>query len=297
MSPVQTIATITPPYLQLTLVCDHTGVASLTHCLRGLGALGVLAQSLDDDRTALSALFETTHERQALLRAVREHVDEESVVVSGRIRAALVTGDWAEAWPEYFVPIAVGRRLIIVPPWIERVPGDRLALVIDPGGFGTGHHATTSGCLEAIESLVAGTPPASALDLGTGSGILAIAAARLGVAQVLAVDTDSAAVAAARANVERNGVAVQVRCDVADAATVAGPPAALVLANLLTPVHHSLLGRYADLTGAGGSLVLGGIEAHEAARVYVAVERAGFEPRDQRTSDGWTTLVFSRRAQ
>jgi ribosomal protein L11 methyltransferase len=257
----------------------------------------VLAQTLDEHRVSLAALFEATHERQTLLRAVHTHVDEDGVDVSGRIRAALVTGDWAEAWPEYFVPVAIGRRLIIVPPWIERVPGDRLPLVIDPGGFGTGHHATTAGCLEAIESLVAGTPPASAIDLGTGSGILAIAAARLGVADVLAVDTDTAAVAAAHANAARNDVAAQVRCDVADAAAVAGPPAPLVIANLLAAVHHSLAGRYVELTSPGGSLVLGGIEVHEAEAVCAAVEGAGFERRDQRTNDGWTTLVLTRRAQ
>lgn len=286
-----------PGYYQLTLVCALADSAVVVQCLRGLDALGVLSQPLDVERTSLSALFETTHERQTLLRAVHDHVERQGVVVSGRIRASLVTGDWAEAWPEYFVPVAVGRRLLVVPPWIERFPVDRLALVIDPGGFGTGHHATTSGCLEALETLVECDPPPSAIDLGTGSGILAIAAARLGVTHVSAVDTDTAAVAAARANVERNGVAAQVTCEVADAAVVSHPPALLVLANLLAPVHHTLAVRYADLTRAGGSLVLGGIEAHEADAVRAAVERAGFQLRDQLTTSGWTTQVFVRSAQ
>src|SRR5688500_18745684 len=104
------IATVTT-YWQLTLVCHDAAVSGVTQHLRSLGTLGVLAQPLDDERTSLAALFEATHDRQALLRSVHEHVEHDGVLVSGRIRAVPVTGDWAEAWPEYFVPVEVGRRL------------------------------------------------------------------------------------------------------------------------------------------------------------------------------------------
>jgi ribosomal protein L11 methyltransferase len=279
-------------YWQVTLVCASYDVAGLRLRFRGLGTLGVLAQPLDEHRTSLAALFESTHDRKALVGAVHQHIEDQGADISGRVRVALVTGDWGEAWPEYFVPLAVGRRLLIVPPWIERIPEGRLTLVIDPGGFGTGHHPTTAGCLEALETIVDRDLPAAALDLGTGSGILAIAAARLGVARVVAIDTDAEAVAAARENAARNGVADAVRCEVGDALEVASPACSLVLANLLAPVHLALAPRYGALVAPGGALVLGGIEAHEADEVAAAVEGAGFTGRERITRESWTTLVF-----
>src|SRR5262249_6957713 len=124
----------------------------------------------------------------------------------------LADADWGEAWKAHFRPLPVGTRWLIVPPWESAAlePG-RLTLVIEPArAFGTGHHGTTAGCLVQLEEIVERDAPTSAIDLGTGSGILAIAAARAGVARVLAVDEDPDAVAAARANAARNGVADRV---------------------------------------------------------------------------------------
>ena len=149
----------------------------------------------------------------------------------------LANGNWAEAWRQHFRPVVVGRRLVIAPPWEVPTAAGRVVIVIEPGrAFGTGHHASTAGCLEALETLIE-PAPASALDLGTGSGILAIAAVRQGVGRVLAVDEDPDALAAATANAARNGVAERIECLRADAGALDVAAVPLVLANLLTAAH------------------------------------------------------------
>ena len=218
------------------------------------------------------------------------------IAVPGKVRVVPLAGDdWAEAWPEFFVPIAVGPRLLVVPPWMAPGADDRVTIVIDPGrGFGTGHHASTAGCLAILTTIVERDRPARVIDLGTGSGLLAIAAARLGVARVLAVDDDSAAIDCAIANAARNGVAERVHSVVADAGAIETEAAPLVVANLLSAVHTRVAARYRHLVAPGGMLVLGGLLEKEAPDVTATVEREGFVCREELTIDGWTTLVLSR---
>ncbi len=118
---------------------------------------------------------------------------------------------WEMDWREHFQPVVAGRTLVVVPPWNRTVYPGRRRVVIHPGmAFGTGQHATTRSCLEAIERL-ATPPPTRALDVGTGTGVLAIALAKLGVRRVLAIDTDPQAIVAARGNLRRNAVGPRVR--------------------------------------------------------------------------------------
>ena len=214
-------------------------------------------------------------------------------VPAAPVIAALADGNWAEAWREHFRPLAVGRRLLIAPPWDVPRATDRLVLIIEPGrAFGTGHHGTTAGCLDLLEGAVDGQPFESAIDLGTGSGILALAAARLGVGRVVAVDEDPDAIAAATANAELNGVARHVECRLGDAAALELPPAPLVLANLLTAAHLKMVPRYRRLLAPGGTLVLGGILDAEAGGVSDVVRARGLVPAETLSIDGWSTLGF-----
>jgi len=210
--------------------------------------------------------------------------------------APVADEDWAAAWKAHFAPFPLGRRLVIAPPWDARAAAGRELLVIEPGrAFGTGQHGSTAGCLLLLETL-AEANPARALDLGTGSGILAIAAARLGVGEVHAVDSDPDAIASATANVERNALGHRVRCAVADAATLVAPPFPLVLANLLAAAHRALGARYAALVAPGGVLILGGLldgEADDVARVMAA---EGFSRVDTRSVEGWTSLACRHAA-
>lgn len=203
--------------------------------------------------------------------------------------------DWAEAWKAHFKPFRVGRRLVVVPSWEDYrpQPGD-VILRLDPGmAFGTGTHASTALCLEALERLV--DPGMDVLDVGTGSGILAIAAALLGARHVTALDIDPVAVRVARENVAANAVAAQVAVREGEAA---GEPAAssdLVLANLTAGIHLAV---HADLTRAlrpGGTLVAGGIIAEEADRVAATLAGDGLHCRERLEKEGWVALILGPR--
>lgn len=285
-----------PRYRQLSAVIPSEASDTAQNVVRTLGALGVLAQPLGDGRTSLTALFDTAGADRKLVDRVRRDLSMLDVPVSGNLRLVDVTGgDWAEALPEYLFPVAIGRRLLITPPWIDRLETDRIVVVIEPGGFGTGHHPTTVGCLEALETLLTRRRPRHMIDLGTGSGILAIAAARLGVKRIVAVDEDRAAITCASANAATNGVLEQVRCIVADAGEIEMDPAPVVSANLLAPIHVRLAARYPAIVTPKGSLVLGGIEESRAAEVVAAVTSSGFVIASRRTANEWTTLVCTRR--
>jgi ribosomal protein L11 methyltransferase len=286
------------PYWELALTVSPDIAEGVTNFLWELGALGVVEEERPGGRAELRAFFAGSVRAQDLevrLGAYLRALEGLGFERPGDPRLAPVEdGRWAEAWREHFRPVRVGRRLVVAPPW-DAPPDDpgggRITLVIEPArAFGTGHHGSTAGCLERLEAIVAERSPAAAVDLGTGSGILAIAAARLGVARVLAVDEDPDAVAAAARNAALNRVANRITCLVGDAASLDAPPAPLVLANLLAAAHFRLASRYARWVAPGGALVLGGILDAEAARVEAALAAHGFAPASALSVDGWSTL-------
>lgn len=283
-------------YWELTVAVPPDASEGLTNFVWELGALGVVEEESAPGRARLRAFFAESADTDALARSVDLYLGAlESLGFTRAGRPALTAvadADWAEAWRAHFAPFSVGRTLTIAPPW-ETPPADgRLVLTLEPGrAFGTGQHGTTAGCLELLEAIVERARPARAIDLGTGSGILAIAAARLGVGEVLAVDSDPDAVASATANVARNGVAGRVTCAPADASTLETAPTPLVLANLLAAAHRALAPRYARLVAPGGTLVAGGCLDAEADAVAVALGTHGLRRVAARSIEGWTTLA------
>ena len=202
--------------------------------------------------------------------------------------------DWKYAYRRHFKTELIGRRLAVVPAW-EKLPGDdRVSVVIDPGmAFGTGGHETTRACLEYIEELSGGLQGAAFLDMGCGSGILSIAAAKLGFGDVEGFDVDPCAVAAAEENAERNGVGVPYRRFALGRRNPEKPARKydLVVANILGP----LLVRFADEICAyvGGRLVISGIldtVYPEELAVYVA---RGFSEISRKTAGEWTTGLLA----
>lgn len=203
--------------------------------------------------------------------------------------------DWEHAWKQYFKPLRVGRRLVVKPSWEEYTarPGD-LVLELDPGmAFGTGAHPTTQLCLEALEDLV--RPGERVLDFGTGSGILALAAARLGAGAVIGLDIDPVAAAAADLNVTGNGLRGRIRIEgggleaLAAADTFDG-----IVANILAGVILDHAEGLAARCWPGGWLVTSGIIDHRAEAVTVALREAGFRDIETRRRGEWVALVARR---
>jgi ribosomal protein L11 methyltransferase len=267
----------------------------LTNLAWELGALGVVEEEQPGLGARLRAFFPGTFLAGTLETKVRAYLDglralgfEPPTDVSV---VPLADENWADAWRAHFTPRLVGRSLLILPPWETPGQNGRMVITIDPGrAFGTGHHGSTLGCLERLESVIERDGPPRMIDLGTGSGILAIAAARLGVRAVLAVDDDPDAVAAAVANVARNHVADRIRCVLADAARFDETPAPLVVANLLTAAHQRLGAQYARALLPGGTLLLGGILDGEGPDLAAALGDHGFALRESLSVEGWTTL-------
>jgi ribosomal protein L11 methyltransferase len=267
----------------------------LTNLAWELGALGVVEEEQPGRGPTLRAFFPETIEPGALEESVRTYLAGLAQLGFAPVPdlrvAPLADENWADAWRAHFTPRPVGRRLLIVPPWDERPANGRIGITIEPGrAFGTGHHGTTAGCLEALEAVVERERPARMIDVGTGSGILAIAAARLGVGTVLAVDDDPDAVACAMANVARNHVADRVRCVLADGASLREPCVPLLVANLLSAAHRRLAGQYRRSLSAAGTLLLGGILDAEAADVVAALAAHELVHRASFSVEGWTTV-------
>lgn len=218
--------------------------------------------------------------------------------------------DWPERWKRFHRPVLIGGpesvpALHVRPPW--EPPCDRAGveeIVIDPGqAFGTGAHASTRMCLELLLELAAGLssgdghPRGPLLDVGTGSGVLAIAAARLGFAPVMGLDHERESVEAARENAAVNGVDVEVRgFDLRRERLPAmgGAAAPMVLANLLRPL---LLDLARSIEGAPAELILGGLLTEEVDEVVEAFgERLGMRERERRTSGEWAAVWLAARS-
>ncbi len=205
--------------------------------------------------------------------------------------------DWAHAWKAHYKPFRVGRRLWIQPSWdtSQLSQSDDIVLTLDPGmAFGTGLHPTTQMCLQAVESLV--QPGMTVLDVGTGSGILAIAAGKLGAAGVLAIDNDPQAVSAAEANIAMNELAgrVSARLGVLDDLTAGHYD--LVLVNILAPVIIGLLqhGRLLEYIAPEGRLILSGIIDTQQPDVESALRESGGFVETNLTVRDWITLICRR---
>ncbi len=202
--------------------------------------------------------------------------------------------DWAEAWKQHLTVLHVGRRLVIRPSWLPYTPlGEEVVVELDPGmAFGTGTHPTTQMCLLALEDTV--YPGARVLDLGTGSGILAIAAAKLGAGRVLALDTDPQAVTVARENVHRNGVADRVRVargSLAQAVGRFGVVAVNILARVLVEMAEGGLARR---LAPEGRLIAAGLLVGQEEQVRDAFERAGLTVIGRRQMEDWVALEATR---
>ncbi|MBV6394972.1 MAG: Ribosomal protein L11 methyltransferase [Anaerolineales bacterium] len=216
--------------------------------------------------------------------------------------------NWMEAWKENYKPIPIGKRLMIVPAWMDSPEPKRIPIKIDPGmAFGTGTHPTTQLCLELIEKAIFDTrysilDPRSSnieyrvIDVGCGSGILSIAALKLGADSVLGVDIDVESVVNSRENADKNGVGQEFIIGQGSVAEVlagqfAYKSAPLVVANILAPIIIRLFDAgLADLVDNGGEIILSGILAEQAEKVREAAAAKGLRMNETLQMGDWVAL-------
>ncbi len=184
--------------------------------------------------------------------------------------------DWAVSWREFFGVVDTGGRAVIVPSWIEHEVGPgQVAIRLDPGqAFGTGHHETTRLCLAALDSLA--RPGIAMLDVGTGSGVLSIAAVKLGVSSVTGIDIDPVAAEIARRNCDENAIGPEVSISAGVLTPAHEGRYELVLSNISTDANIGLAAAFGMVVKPGGDLVLSGILAPDALRVVASMEPQGF---------------------
>jgi ribosomal protein L11 methyltransferase len=267
----------------------------------GLGA------RVDTSRPAIVRAYVPARDRAAAERAVAEvaealgHLQAFGLRPIGELRTRIVQEtDWADAWKAYFPVMRIGRRLVIRPTWRRHrhAPGD-VVLALDPGmAFGTGLHPTTRLCLAAVEGLAwrGVLDGARVLDVGCGSGILAIAALKLGAASALGVDTDPIAIEATLANARRNALARRLPARVGSLPS-GKPPFDVVLANLIAGVLVPLAGALHDELRPGGALLASGIFVDREGEVRAAFEAVGLAVTQRSAEGDWVALGAVRRVR
>ncbi|WP_411293538.1 50S ribosomal protein L11 methyltransferase [Thiohalobacter sp.] len=289
------------PWLQLSLEAGAQDPEHLSDLFTGLGALSVTLVDAADEpvlepgpgetplwsRTRVVALFDAGIDPDAVRAGLARHIGEAAQRMTAE---PLEDRDWTRAWLDDFAPMRFGERLWVIPGDMAPPEPDAVNLLLDPGlAFGTGTHPTTALCLSWLDA----HPPAGrdVIDYGCGSGILAIAALKLGARRVRGVDIDPQALTASRDNARRNGVDAALSLFLPD--ELPAGPADLLLANILANPLIELAPTLVSLVRPGGRLVLSGILAAQADAV-AAVYRPHGELEPVVEQDGWVRLVVRR---
>lgn len=297
-------------WLELSLTIDAAQQQRIESALEDIGALAITLADADADTPDERAIFEpgvgeTPLWRTVVLQALFAGDSDRAGLIAALLELApglapeqlafgeVADQDWTRAWMDQFQPMRFGRRLWIVPhaTALPDAAAEGVIVRLDPGlAFGTGTHPTTALCLEWLDD--AALAGCTLIDYGCGSGVLAIAALKLGAAHVLAVDNDAQALVATRDNAERNGVAERVECH--GPAALPPQPADALVANILAGPLHDLAPRFATLLRPGGELALSGIleGQHEE---LLARYGEWFEHLDAIVRDGWVR-ISGRRA-
>jgi len=281
------------PSYALTIEAAKETAEDLAAGLMEEGAGGVEVR--DGEGTPMPGVAQPAAGRALVVAYFAAAADARAAAVAhGGEVAEIPDQDWGEAWKKGLEPITIG-RVFVRPSWIQvPTPPGLVEIVLDPGmAFGTGTHPTTSLCLAVLSDLLGERPGASVLDVGTGSGLLAIAARKLGAGQVVGTDNDPVAVRVARENADLNGVRLRL---------VVGPveaqpgPFDLVVANILANTLAELAPAIAAQLAPGGVVLLSGILTPQEEEVRAAYRAAGLTPlpgRERRQGE-WSLLALGR---
>jgi ribosomal protein L11 methyltransferase len=276
------------PYFELTISAPSEARDRLIASLNEKGSLGFI-----EHEDGFTAYFPETADQAGLIRTVEimRSLLLHAGVVMNYSTAILPDQDWNESWKKGFTRLDVGDRFSVLPPWEPLQPG-RINLIIDPGmAFGTGHHETTRSCLVLMDRYDGRTGKEHFLDLGCGTGVLAIAASKLGFREVVAADTDPLATEATRMNVELNGVSNVAIRDGSIEQTEGNFDC--IAANIISGVLVGLAPALAARIKPSGLCILSGILAEQADEVIAAMSDAGLKLREPYPDGKWISLVMA----
>jgi len=287
-------------WLEVSVAVENEIAEAVAEVLSRYAPRGVAIEAGSDDWHTDPVVVKAYLPTDDDLWAKRKHI-EEALWHLGQIQPIpeptfrpIAEENWAELWKEQLKVLRVGKRTVIQPSWLTYDPApDDIVIELDPGmAFGTGLHPTTQMCLEALEEFT--TPQCTVLDLGAGSGILAIAAAKLGAGHVLALDNDPQAAEVAYGNVVANGMQEIITVKQGSLSEASGSYD-LVMVNILARVIVEMVqAGLATKLSADGVLITAGITAERASEVLTAFERGGLTSLGQRRRDDWVSLLAKR---
>ncbi len=232
------------------------------------------------------------------LQHIRERVQDLPELGLGLVRDEITIKwvqdeEWADAWKKFFKPLKIG-RIVIRPTWEDYSPKpDEIVIDLDPGmAFGTGSHPTTKLCLEALQDYIKGGE--TVLDMGTGSAILAMAAAKLGASRIVGLEIDPVAVEAAVANVNRESLGDKIKIGLADSPSAFDGQADIVLANIIAKVIIDMAEGLASKVKPGGLLIASGIVVERSKEVIDTLTSLGLSLHETRQEGDWVALIFNK---
>ena len=313
-------------WLEVRIDTNHSGLEGVETMLSTLGIDGVVI----DDETEFQDFLENNHEYwdyvdEELAQKMQGRsrltfyleVGEEGFAKMGEVRMALEAlkkehddwgtllmtmdtmedADWENNWKQYYKPMEIGERLLVIPQWETAEAGDRVPLILEPGlTFGTGSHATTRLCLMALEKHV--KPGMRVVDLGCGSGILSIAALKLGAAEAKAIDIDDKCINVAYENAAMNGIGKDSYTVLAgniltdqSAVEQLGGGYDIVVANIVSDIIIALAPQARYYMKEGALFLCSGIIDTRAQEVAGKLQEAGLEILEERSADGWFSFL------
>lgn len=308
-------------WARISVVTTHEGADLIANILMELGAAGTeiddpslvneyidaglwdytdLPRAEDRETVTVRAYLPEDARLESSLLALAERIaalrHAGAALGAGTISHSFVVDeDWAETWKAYIHTEKIGERIVVRPTWEEYTPSaDEIVIELDPGAaFGTGAHATTAMCLRWLEHLV--SPGMRVYDVGCGSGILAVAAAKLGAGEVIAMDYDPVAVSVAEENIRQNNVHNVVACE-SDllSACEGAAPAELITANIIADVIIRLFAQLDRHLAPGGTLLASGIIDDRIADVEHAAAEHGFTVLDMTCEKEWAAMIIRR---
>ena len=285
-------------WAEMTVSCAPEATDAVSYAFIQAGCGGVMLRG--ENPVSIQGSLPVTDELMGRIEGLRDHLERLPEFGLPALKEGLTLRyaedeDWANAWKQYFKPLRLGKRMVIKPSWELFDPtGDDLVLELDPGmAFGTGGHPTTQLCLFALEERI--TPGMQVADIGTGSGILSLAAAKLGATTVYATDIDLLPRKIARENVLRNEMEETVHILEMDAFDATAKDCDLVVANIVANTIIELAASIAERVKPGGIFIASGVveEHHDLVRDTLAA--VGLSPLETKREDIWVCLVSRKQ--